>query len=101
MEAYITISIWLLTTLAPNLVIAWKKGGWYWRRSGRYAGRKPAAVVWFGWILVANIFVYPTIEVIIPSLYARAGEANALVIFVLTVGIWIYFFIWEEREIQP
>jgi len=101
METYITISIWLLTTLVPNLVIAWKKGGWYWRRGGQYAGRKPAAFVWFVWILGANLFIYPMIQAIIPSLYAHAGEANALFLFVVTVGIWVYAFIWEEREIRP
>jgi len=84
----------------PNLVIAWKKGGWYWRPSGRYVRRDYAAVGWFVWILTANFILYPIIETIISSLYAYAGEANALFLFVVTVGIWVYALIWAERENQ-
>jgi len=97
MEAYVTISIWLLTTLVPNLVIAWKEGGWYWRGTGQYAGNKPAAAVWFAWILVANLFLYPLIEKAIIWIYDALKMENSLPVFVIIVGFWVYFFIYENR----
>jgi len=36
---YAIMSVWLLTTLMPNVAIGWKKSGWYCPWNGRYVSR--------------------------------------------------------------
>jgi hypothetical protein len=92
--------MWLLTTLVPNFLLAWKKGGWYWRGSGHYAGRWWAAAIWLLWVVAANILIYPLIEQGIALLYVIAGEGNGLAVLLATVIIWTYTFVWKGERIR-
>jgi hypothetical protein len=97
LEVYFAVSLWLLSTLVPNFLVAWKKGGWYWRGTGRYAGRICAAGIWFLWILLANSVIYPLLEQGITSLYVLAGEP-VFPVFVVIVAVWVYAFIWKGER---
>ena len=79
-------------------MISWKKGGWYWRFTGQYAGRAWAAAIWFLWIVATNYLIYPILEQSATSLYTIAGEANATMIFLITTLIWAYMFIWKGQK---
>jgi len=97
MQPHVAVSMWLLTTLVPNILIGWKQGGWYWRGwlgSGQYAGRKWAVVIWFLWILFANYLIYPTIEQATASAYAALPEYT-LLLFLVILAAWVHFFIWK------
>jgi hypothetical protein len=92
---YAIISVWLLTTLMPNVAIGWKKGGWYCKWNGRYISRECAAVIWFLWITVANCLLYPILESLLRQVYARLQGIYAIMLFIVLVACWFCAFIYR------
>ena len=99
MEGYLAVSVWPVTTLVPNFIVAWKRGRWYWRGTGLHAGRWWAALIWLLWIITANFLIYPMVEQGVTRLYFLVGEEKALPVFFATVAVWIYAFIWKGERI--
>jgi hypothetical protein len=62
-------------------------------------GRWWIAAIWLLWIVAANFLIYPVIEQGIASLYLLAGEGSGLPVFLATVIVWTYAFVWKGERI--